>query len=262
MNSMQNLTIVKKQYQTDEKLSIRINLHKNYSINKVGFSNWTFQNLPDMTGKTVLELGCGTGELWKSRTEVITTYDKLVLSDISDGMIESTKDSIINLPNIDFKTINAESIPYSENSFDYIIANHMLYHVPELDSALQEIYRVLKPSGKLISTTFGENGILKYINNLIYAEELSTPITSSFTIQSGRKVLSRYFRNIEYRDYEDGLRITKAQDLVDYIFSMSSLIDSCKYTEEELSKKIIEIQNSNDGVIEIKKEAGMFLSKK
>lgn len=52
------------------------------------------------------------------------------------------------------KIIDIQNIPYEDNSFDLVIANMMLYHVPDLPRALAEVGRVLKPEGKLYTATF------------------------------------------------------------------------------------------------------------
>ena len=56
-----------------------------------------------------------------------------------------------------FEKIDAQSIPYRTDSFDAVIANHMLYHIPDLGKTLSEIRRVLKPEGHLYATTVGLN---------------------------------------------------------------------------------------------------------
>ncbi len=57
---------------------------------------------------------------------------------------------------VQFKEIDAQSIPFEDETFDAVIANHMLYHVPDRPKAIAEIKRVLKPGGRLIATTIGK----------------------------------------------------------------------------------------------------------
>lgn len=262
MNKMKEVTNVKEQYKTDVKLNIRINLHKKYSINQEGFGNWIFRNLPDFSNKKILELGCGSGELWKNRSDEISKINSVIFNDISEGMINSAMENIGTYPNVEYRVFNAEKIPFDNCSFDYVIANHMLYHVPDLGKTLSEIHRVLIPGGKLYATTFGENGILKYVNSILGTDENHNLITSSFTLQNGKQSLDKYFKNVSCIEYEDGLLITDEKDLVDYIFSMSSILDDCRYSEEQLLHKLKTIRDNNNGVIEIPKEAGMFMAVK
>ena len=65
MNSINDSETVKDQYSTSESLSTRISIHDKYSTNKTGFGNWIFSNYDIRDGMKVLELGCGTGSMWK-----------------------------------------------------------------------------------------------------------------------------------------------------------------------------------------------------
>ena len=56
-----------------------------------------------------------------------------------------------------FEVVDAQLIPYEKHTFNVVIANYMLYHVPDLAKALSEIRRVLQPKGRLYATTVGLN---------------------------------------------------------------------------------------------------------
>ena len=58
--------------------------------------------------------------------------------------------------NFKFKEMDAQSIPYEDGMFDAVIANHMLYHVPDRMKTIAEIKRVLKWGGRFIATTCGQ----------------------------------------------------------------------------------------------------------
>ena len=60
------------QYKSHDNLDIRVELHKKYSKNKLGFNNWIFSNYEITDEVKVLELGCGTGELWKNNTQLFS----------------------------------------------------------------------------------------------------------------------------------------------------------------------------------------------
>ena len=62
---------------------------------------------------------------------------------------------------------------FKDNSFDIVIANMMLYHVPDIHKGLSEVRRVLKSDGAFYCATYGENGIVEYISSLLesYKEE-------------------------------------------------------------------------------------------
>ncbi|HEW2716461.1 TPA: class I SAM-dependent methyltransferase, partial [Streptococcus pneumoniae] len=54
-------------------------MHKKYSKNKLGFNNWIFSNYQITDEVKVLELGCGTGELWKSNSDSIDKMKQLIV---------------------------------------------------------------------------------------------------------------------------------------------------------------------------------------
>src|SRR5436305_15089237 len=54
-----------------------------------------------------------------------------------------------------FELMDAQAIPFEDRGFDAVIANHMLYHVPDRGLALAEVRRVLKPGGRLYTSTIG-----------------------------------------------------------------------------------------------------------
>lgn len=260
---------VEKQYGTANNLNSRILLHQLYSTNKLGWANWVFGNYELKPNQTILELGCGNGVIWKVNKDNVPMDIKLVLSDFSEGMLNAAKENTRCMDFIEYKVIDAQDIPYANNSFDIVIANHMLYHVPDIDKALGEISRVLKPEGVFYCTTIGE-GNFKEIIDLLQDIDASidfaqNSITDAFSLENGEKKLNNYFNSCELRRYEDSLHITEAQPLIDYILSsqgignVSEIIKGEK--EEQFTRYISELFNKS-GFIDVRKDAGIFISKK
>ena len=74
---------VRKQYSTSDNLATRISIHSRYSTNKQGFGNWISSHYDIRHGMSVLELGCGTGEMWLGKQEMIGRCCGCVASDFS-----------------------------------------------------------------------------------------------------------------------------------------------------------------------------------
>ncbi|AFE52270.1 ubiquinone/menaquinone biosynthesis methyltransferase [Rickettsia prowazekii str. GvV257] len=90
----------------------------------------------------------------------------LILSDINEEMLNNAKKKSIDLnlfQNIKFIVANAEELPFSDNSFDYYTIAFGIRNVPDINKALKEAYRVLKPMGKFVCLEFSKvkEGILK-----------------------------------------------------------------------------------------------------
>ena len=98
----------------------------------MGFGNWIISNYRIGKGMKVLELGCGTGDMWKNRESLIGDCSKLILSDFSEGMVAVAKENVGNYDNIEYMVLDIQEIPYEDETFDIVIANMMLYHVPDI----------------------------------------------------------------------------------------------------------------------------------
>ena len=93
---------VKEQYATSKGLNVRLLFHDMYSTNKLGYGNWLISKYEIPNGARVLELGCGTGSLWMGRDEIINRCEKLILTDLSEGMIETAKKNLGDRNNIEY----------------------------------------------------------------------------------------------------------------------------------------------------------------
>jgi len=95
----------------------------------------------------VLEIGCGTGLFTK---ELAATDNTITAIDISNALIEKAKGRITS-NNVYFVVANAYDTNFKSGSFDYIVGSSSLHHL-NVDSALNEFIRLLKPGGKIMFT--------------------------------------------------------------------------------------------------------------
>ena len=259
MSKINDISVVKQQYATVNNLDTRISFHDKYSTNKLGFGNWIFSNYRIDKGAKVLELGCGTGDMWKNRESLICTCSKIILSDFSEGMVAMTKNNIGGYDNIEYKVLDIQEIPYENATFDVVIANMMLYHVPDINKGLAEVRRVLKREGRFYCATYGEHGIIEYLSKILSAYGVEDNINKNFTLQNGYEILSKTFSKVEKREYIDSLAVTNIDDMMDYIYSLSSMTSLRDSVPEQVIKDIL-MKNTIDGVLNVPKEYGMFIS--
>ncbi len=258
MESLNNRERVAEQYRTSANLNTRISIHAKYSVNKQGFGNWIFEQYRLKENDRILELGCGNGGMWSGRS--LPDGAELILTDVSEGMLESARANVGERNNIAFQQVDIQNIPYEDDSFDVVIANMMLYHVPDLHKGLSEVKRALKPGGCFYCATYGENGITEYVQELLADRGVKRDGNKVFTLQNGAETLGVYFASVEKRLYEDRLEVTETQDLVDYILSLNGMADFRAVTEDELFR-VLENQKQN-GILSVPKEYGMFVSVK
>ena len=248
---------VKTQYSSSNGLNTRISFHDMYSTNKFGYSNWIYSNYEIPEGAKVLELGCGTGSMWAGHDDLIEKIGMLILSDLSEGMLSDAKKNLGERENVSYALVNIEDIPYEDDSFDVVIANSMLYHVPDIEKAIREVRRVLKTDGVFYCATYGERNFFDVLAEWMELDGESFKPNHNFTLQNGEKFLKTAFTDVEARVYEDSLRITNIDDLVDYLKSLVSLMAIADLSSERVRE--ILSRHSLNGTIELPKEYGMFI---
>lgn len=258
MSELNNSDAVKRQYSTSSSLNTRINIHAKYSTNKTGFGNWIFSNYNITDGMKVLELGCGTGDMWTGHEDLIKRCSDLIISDFSEGMVDTAKLKIGTFDNVEYKVIDIQNIPFEDDSFDVVIANMMLYHVPDLACGLSEVRRVLKDGGKFYTATFGEHGIMEYLAKVLGEYGIEDKTSRNFTLQNGKEKLESFFENVKRLDYEDSLEVTDVGDLVDYIYSFNDMSTLSGIPRGDIEAALKE--HMKDGVLTVPKEYGMFIA--
>ena len=98
-------------------------------------------------GMSVLELGCGTGYLTR---ELASSGANIVAIDVSPELLEIAMENC-SAPNVQYEVQNACALIYPDGVFDSVVGSSVLHHL-EIEEALHEIYRVLKPNGTIYFT--------------------------------------------------------------------------------------------------------------
>jgi ubiquinone/menaquinone biosynthesis C-methylase UbiE len=103
------------------------------------------------TGDTVLEVGCGTGELTIVAKEHAGSSGKVYGIDASPEMIEVARSKIAADMDIEFRVDLIERLSFTDDSFDVVLSSLMMHHLPDdlKRKGLDEVFRVLKPGGQI-----------------------------------------------------------------------------------------------------------------
>lgn len=265
-------SVLKEQYKTSANLNARIALHQRFSTNPRGWYTWYLDQLDLPEPCRMLELGCGPGAMWKTTLPRVKEGWRLTLTDFSPGMAKEASAIADPLDRFSCASVDAQHIPFPDESFDVVLANHMLYHVPDKSRVLSEIRRVLRPGGKLYAATNGKNHMTELY---VLEDQLSRHLSQnanippremwslSFSLENGEAMLREHFASVALRRYEDGLHVTEAQPLVDYVLSMlnhfTSQVDQPAVEE---FKREIEEEIRRGGAITITKDTGLFIAVK
>ena len=100
-------------------------------------------------GQRILDLGCGGGFFVRELAMSVGKEGMVVALDSSSVQIDVAKKTCADLPNVEYFTCSATKLPFPDASFDSIISTQTLEYIPDVDAALQECRRVIKPGGRL-----------------------------------------------------------------------------------------------------------------
>jgi SAM-dependent methyltransferase len=220
-----------------------------------------------------LELGAGPGYLWRSNLDRVPISYPIILSDISHGMVYAARLELNKVPaHFLYAVTDAQTIPFQSNSFDIVIANHMIYHISDIPEAIEEMNRILSHNGCLIASTIG-NEHMHEIYDLVHSIEPSIIYGSNdlkdvnilpFSMENGGELLSAKFDSVLDFKIDDELVVTEVEPLVNYILSFPGNAREVFSSEEKLSELETTIADriSTHGSFYVTKSAGLFIATK
>lgn len=247
------------QYMDSNNLNVRIQLHEKYSTNPQGWFPWLYSQMNFNGVYRLLEIGCGNGQLWEKNTLNLRNRE-FFLSDSSEGMVKEVREKYGSQFNC--IVVDCEQIPFKDNYFDCIIANHVLFYLNDLNQGLKEIRRVLRPNGVLYCSTYGQNH-MKEINEIVkeFDDRIvlsSNNLYSKFGLENGQEILNQHFNSVQLNVYKDSLLIDEAQPLIDYIMSCHGNQNEIIGPQMNRFKEYID-QILIKKKIKVSKEAGLFI---
>lgn len=195
--------LVKQEYATDAGLAGRIAAYR--------FA--TGPNAPDVAFDAVaearpgrlLEVGCGQGVL-AERIQRELGCD-VVAIDQSEHMVALTR-----ARGVDARVADAQALPFGAAEFDVIVAAWMLYHVPDVELALTEIERVLRPGGRLVAVTNAREHLQELAQLL--GIQRSEPV---FHADDGEERLRRRFAVVDRRDAYGWIEFPSRAEAQEYV---------------------------------------------
>lgn len=215
---------VRRQYANDANLRVQQQTHEQYTVPKSNFAEWVLQRVRWQGDESVLDIGSGAGGYYDLLRENGSNI-RYVGIDQSPGMLSHhpAQNTV--------SVADAECLPFAEGVFDVVMANHMLYHVPDIDKALLEARRVLKPDGIFIAATnslqtmpeiyalYRRGMLLLSSPGQVYSQP-PLPMQTSFSLENGTRMLSRYFYGVVRYDLPNALVFPSVEPVMAYLQSM------------------------------------------
>lgn len=143
--------LVRGNYRTQDKLMLRKS-YNSFMIPHISLDKELINKIKKLKVKSILDAGCGNGDLLialrKSGFAGLLTGIDLSKGMLKSGIRQNSREKL----GIKFIVADAEKLPFKDKSFDLVISKHMLYHLPNPQKGVNEMYRCLKNNGFLMIT--------------------------------------------------------------------------------------------------------------
>lgn len=126
-----------------------------------------FKKAGNIEGKSVCDVGCGTGEISFMAAERVGVNGSVIGVDLTPGMLDIAKKKMktMCLPvDVDFRQGDALNMEFDDDTFDLVTSGYMLRNVTDIQKAVNEMHRILKPGCKVIVAELAkpDNRILRF----------------------------------------------------------------------------------------------------
>lgn len=162
--------------------------------------------------RRLVEVGSGLGDFcaWASAK----LGGEVVAVDASPRMVE-----LAAQPGVEAVVADMRQLPFADAAFDCVVANFVLYHIPDPVIAIAEFARVLAPGGILVASTLSDDtdSRLQAWATLFREETRPAPPPLSFSRENGRALLLRHFRHVEQTDCDAVLVFPTRERLARYV---------------------------------------------
>lgn len=253
------------QYGDSRKLAARARLNSEYTIAEIGWFPWVAKQLPLKSGDSVLDVGCGPGWFWAAAANELPPNLNLTLSDLSSGMVQEAVERCrpLSFASVAGQQADATALPFVDGSFDAVIAMHMLYHLPDPSKGIAEMYRVLKPGGIIAVTTNGVGNMRElYALTTVFGSAPLDPAAAAFGYDAAEQIMQAQFGNVTMTQHPARLRVTEPEDV---FLALTSYPPGDTADDAQLAAfrdAITEAFQTGNGVLEVGKQSGLFISRK
>ncbi|MGB8859156.1 MAG: class I SAM-dependent methyltransferase [Ilumatobacteraceae bacterium] len=246
------------QYGTGAKLDARSYLHRSFSTSPVPLGQFEAALIDWSPVGSVLECGCGTGRFWENGD--LPRSLSLTLTDLSPGMVNEAvaRAEDGRYAQIQGRVCDVQALPFEDEAFDVVIANHMLYHVPDPDRGVAELARVVRRGGVVLVATNGY-GHMREVNDAI-AEVFGSHaegLYEVFGIDTGEARLREQFATVVWHAFDNDLLVDDPAAVVAYGLSFPPGEFATDAQREEFDAAVS--RRFVGGRLRIRTRAGVFV---
>jgi len=179
----------------------------------------TMKRMNVQPGSTALDVCCGTGDWTVALAQAVGPNGKVVGLDFSRNMLKIGEQKVANLrlQNVELIHGNAMELPFGDDSFDYVTIGFGLRNVPDYMQVLREMYRVVKPGGKVVCLETSQPTMIGFRQIYYFYFQFIMPILGKLFAKSykeyswlqesakdfpGREELAEMFRQVGFENIQ------------------------------------------------------------
>ncbi len=185
------------------------------------FVSWALGLIPLTTGAVILDAGCGWGRFtWPLIEEFGVDSPNVYCVDSSLGMALSAKKEAHRRRHYSkFAAAEIQALPFPTGHFDGVMANHVLYHLPDIGAGVKELARLVNENGWLLATTNSDHirvPVLEYHYKAldILGIDDESQNGSPFSMENGKRLLEEGFKEVDLEYFEDSTRYSSADEFL------------------------------------------------
>ena len=241
-------------------MNARASLHQHFA-NKDWFG-WLAQRLGFRPDESVLDIGCGPGWFWTEIEKSQQLPDNFMLLDKSHAMVAEVKEKFGE--RVKAQVGRAEALPFADETFDSLVAMHVLYHVPDPTKALKEAQRVLKPGGSLFVTTNSKRNLLELgeISSAALGGSSVDLGAQVFDVEKAEQLAVDVFGNRSVELFTDTYRCTNAEIVAASLLSSPRGLKASTNQKEKLLRLLKKEIEKGRGAIMAHRESGLITATK
>lgn len=139
-------------------------------------------------GGSVLDLGCGTGELLLKLGQAYPNVGHLAGIDASEDMLKLAKAKLTAFKTVNLQLGTLEKLPYHDEHFDLIVSSGVIHYVQDIDSMAKEAFRVLKPQGRILLIDMASESLFTKISSF-FRRVVDPGTVRYYSMNSGSEIL-------------------------------------------------------------------------
>ena len=209
------------QFSNEERLNARVQLYR-YTERNIDFHKWIFEHLNFQGVENVLDLGCGTGLVWLNNIDRIPENIHIMLSDVSEGMVDSCRKKLSNDARFGFEVCDAANTPFESGKYQMILANHMLNFFEDLERIFRELSRLLADGGCIYSTTpslHQGQELFTIADGFDDSLKVDIGLVRVFNVENGEDELTKHFNVIKTDLFQNDVVTDDIDALILYLAS-------------------------------------------